>query len=271
VSRPVVLRLVADPGLPVDLTGVLPERLAGLAEAEIAGLPLQIGNRQVPLGELFRVAPGDAAHLVVEGATRRLDRLGAGMAGGTIEAYGDAGAYLGLGMRGGRIGLFGSAGDFAGAAMREGVIAVRADAGDFVGASLPGDMHGMAGGAVLIEGDAGDRAGDRMRRGTIAVRGGTGAYPASRMIGGTVVVGGALGAWPGYGMRRGTMVLARDPGEGLPAALFADAGEHDLPWLALLEGHLRGLGWEGGGVSRRVRRLAGDLSVGGRGEVLVAA
>jgi formylmethanofuran dehydrogenase subunit C len=271
VSRPVVLRLEEDPGLPVDMTGVLPERLAGLNEAEVAAVPLQVGNRKLPLGELFRVTPGDAAHLVVEGATRRLDRLGAAMAGGAIEAYGDAGAYLGLGMRGGRIGLFGSAGDFAGAAMRDGAIVVGADAGDFVGGALPGDAHGMAGGAVLIGGDAGDRAGDRMRRGTIAVRGATGAYPASRMIGGTVVVGGACGAWPGYGMRRGTVALAHDPGGRLPAPLFADAGEHDLPWLALLDRHLRALGWEGGPVGRRVRRLAGDLSVGGRGEVLVAA
>jgi formylmethanofuran dehydrogenase subunit C len=264
----VVLRLESDPGAPVDMTGVLPGKVAGRDEAAIAAMPLQVGNRRVPLGELFHVHPGADPHLVVEGATRRLDRLGSGMAGGTLEVYGDVGAWLGHDLRGGRLSLFGSAGDFAGAAMRDGVITVAADVGAFLGASLPGDMHGMAGGAILVEGSAGDRLGDRLRRGVIAVRGTTGVYAAARMIGGTIVLGEAPGAWAGYGMRRGTMLLTDSPEGGLP--LFADTGEHDLSWLALLERHLRARGWEGSWPGTRVRRMAGDVTVGGRGEILLS-
>ena len=143
------------------MTGVTPERLAGLAEAAIAVLPVLVGNRRVPLGELFRVtgAGGDEPHLVVEGSTRGLDRLGAGMAAGLLEVYGDAGAYLGLGLRGGRVSLFGSAGDFAAAAMRDGLVEVRANVGAFLGAALPGAAHGMAGGAVLVACQGGPEAG----------------------------------------------------------------------------------------------------------------
>jgi len=263
-----VLRLESDPGAPVDMTGVLPSNVAGRDEATTAAIPLQVGNRRVPLGELFHVHPGDGPHLVVEGATRRLDRLGSGMAGGTLEVYGDVGAWLGHDLRGGRLSLFGSAGDFAGAAMRDGLITVAADVGAFLGAGLPGDMHGMAGGAILVLGNAGDRPGDRMRRGVISVRGTTGVYAASRMIGGTVVLAQAPGAWAGYGMRRGTMLLTEPPEGGLP--LFADTGEHDLPWLALLERHLQALGWEGSWPGTRVRRMAGDVTVGGKGEILLS-
>ncbi len=265
----VVLRLKADPGLPVDMTGILPETLAGRDEAALTGTPLQVGNRRVPLGDLFDARPGDMPHLVIEGSTKHLDRLGAGMAGGTLEIYGDAGAWLGLDLRGGRLGLFGTAGDFVGADMRDGLITVAADAGAFVGGALPGDMHGMVGGAILIQGSAGDRLGDRMRRGVIAAGGAVGAYAAARMIGGTVVLSTGCGPWPGYGMRRGTILMLEPPTADLP--LFAETGHHDLPWLNLLGRYLQGLGCQGSRPGSRVRRLAGDVTVGGRGEILLAA
>lgn len=265
---PVVLRLEADPGMPVEMTGITPEALAGRDAASLEAVPLLAGNRRLPVGELFRVTAGEDAHLVIEGSTRRLDRLGAGMAGGTLEIHGDAGAALGLEMRGGRLSLLGSAGDHAGAAMRDGLITITADAGAFLGAALPGTMHGMEGGAILVQGEAGERLGDRMRRGLIAVGGPAGAYAAARMIGGTVLLT-ACGPWPGYGMRRGTLLLREAPEGGLP--LFADTGRHDLPWLALLRRHLEALGWQREAWSTRVQRLAGDMTVGGKGEILLTA
>jgi formylmethanofuran dehydrogenase subunit C len=265
----VVLTLKADPGLPVDMTGVLPAALAGQTEGTAAAMPLRVGNRQVPLGELFGVRAGDEPELVVEGSTRGLDRLGAGMTMGRLDVRGDAGAYLGLGISGGRIALSGGAGDFAGAAMRDGLITVAGDAGALLGAPLPGDPQGMAGGAILVTGSVGDRAGDRMRRGTIAVGGSAGAWLASRFIGGTILLGGACRLWPGYGMHRGTLLLAQAPPE--PPATFADNGTHDLPWLTLLERHLADLGWRGPRAGRRVRRLTGDVTAGGKGEILIAA
>lgn len=268
MSGPVTLRLKADPGLPVDMTGVLPERLATLSEGELAAVPVRLGNRLTPLGDLFRVTPGDEAHLIIEDSGRRLDRLGAGMVAGTIEALGDVGACLGLHLRGGRIVVAGRAGDLVGAEMRGGTIIVRGDAGAFVGAPLPGSAHGMSGGAVLVEGDAGDRAGDRMRRGLVAVGGRVGDYAAARMIGGTLLARAGCGAYPGYAMRRGSLLLARPPAG--PLQLFADNGPHDLPWLGLLGRHLTGLGWQQPPFPNRVRHLTGDVTAGGKGEMLIA-
>lgn len=264
----VTLSLGLDPGLPVDMTGLVPSRLAGLGETEITSLPLQVGNRRVPLGELFRVTPGGAPHLVIEGSNGRLDRLGAGMAAGVLEVQGDVGGHLGQGMRGGHLHVFGAAGDFAGAEMRAGTISIRGNAGAFLGASLPGSAHGMAGGSILVGGNAGERAGDRMRRGVVAVGGDAGDYAAARMIGGTLLVGGACGAYPGYAMRRGSLLVGEPGAE--PPMLFADGGVHDLPWLALFDRHLAGLGWQQRLFPTRVRRLTGDITAGGKGEILLA-
>jgi formylmethanofuran dehydrogenase subunit C len=264
------LRFRAPTTLPVDARDLAPDRLAGRSAAELAAMTLLVGNRREPLGELAEVAAGDRDELVIEGAFASLDRLGHGMAGGRLEIYGDVGAYLGQAMSGGRIELFGSAGVYVAANMRGGTIHVTANVGDFLAAALPGDAAGMEDGTVLVGGDAGDRAGDRMRRGLIAVHGKLGDFPASRMIGGTIVALHGCGADPGYAMRRGSLLVGGGAARNI-LATFADNGTHELPWLRLLARQLaaqepplalpRGL----------VRRWTGCASVGGKGEILVAA
>jgi formylmethanofuran dehydrogenase subunit C len=266
---PVRLRFRGGTRLPVDAAHLLPATLAGKGTAEIEELRLQVGNREVPLGELADVAAGDTDTLVLEGAFAGLDRVGRHLRAGRIEIYGDVGAYLGQGMSGGRIELFGSAGVYAAAGMRGGTIHVAADAGDFLGAALPGDPSGMAEGVVLVGGDAGDRVGDRMRRGLIAVAGRLGDFPASRMIGGTVVALRGCGADPGFAMRRGTLVLGREPPNLL--GTFAGNGAHDLPWLGLLARQLAAMEPPMALPTTRVARWTGCASVGGKGEILVAA
>jgi formylmethanofuran dehydrogenase subunit C len=107
-----------------------------------------------------------------------------------------------------------------------------------------------------------------MRRGLIAVGGRVGDYAAARMIGGTLLARGGCGTYPGYGMRRGSLLLALPP--AAPLQLFADNGPHDLPWLGLLARHLAGLGWQGEAFPTRVRHLTGDVTAGGKGEMLLA-
>jgi hypothetical protein len=46
--------------IPLEAECITPDHLAGLAALEIARLPLQHSNTQVPLGEFFKVA-GDAS------------------------------------------------------------------------------------------------------------------------------------------------------------------------------------------------------------------
>jgi formylmethanofuran dehydrogenase subunit C len=263
------LRFTAPTSLPVDAHALVPAALAGLSEPELAAIPLQVGNRRIPLGEFAQITPGTTDHLVLEGAFAGLDRLGYGMAGGRLEVYGDVGAYLGQGMSGGRIELFGSAGVYAASQMRGGTIQVTATAGDFLAAALPGDAAGMEEGTVLVGGDAGDRVGDRMRRGLIAVQGRLGDFAASRMIGGTIVAAHGCGADPGYAMRRGALVLGRAPGNLL--ATFEDNGAHALSWLRLLAPLLAAQEPAFELPGARFRRWTGCASVAGKGELLVAA
>jgi formylmethanofuran dehydrogenase subunit C len=254
--------------LPLDLGCLLPERLAGQSERALAALPLRLGNRTLPLGELLTIHhPGDAGTVVIEGTGAGCDRLGAGMTAGRLIVDGDAGRLLGVGMKGGSIEVRGSAGPLAAAEAAGGVVRIEGDAGPRLGGSLPG-AGGLSGAAVLVGGSCGELAGQRMRKGLIVVGGDAGPHPAMGMRGGTVVLRGACGPDPAPLMARGTLWLAREPARLLPT--FAEDGHHDLLWLRLLERYLGSLGLADVLPGRRVRRLAGDLAGQGKGEILLA-
>lgn len=268
---PLVLTLKAPPPLRADLSALTPDTLQGAADAaSIARRPLQLGNRAATVGDLFIVTAGDADDVRFVGDCRKFDRIGAGMTRGSITIEGDAGAYLGHAMRGGRIRVQGSVDVGAGQELRGGEIVIDGNAGDFLGGARPGEMKGMSGGLVLVRGSAGDRVGDRLRRGTIIVEGNLGAYAASRMIAGTVIgLGSAIGPYPGFAMKRGSLILLSRPERALPS--FADCGRHDLAFLRLLLRTFKGRSPRLDALGSRapiVQRLAGDQSVGGKGEIL---
>ena len=50
-----------DAGTIVDMSALLPERLAGQTAEDIAGLPLPRGGGVTTVGEMFALAAGDAA------------------------------------------------------------------------------------------------------------------------------------------------------------------------------------------------------------------
>ena len=262
------LTLNALPSHSVDLSPLIPDRLAGLKKAAIESIAL--GSRGLQVADLFAVSGDDAQQLIFCNSSERLTHIGSGMTQGAITVEGDCGAYAGFGMRGGRIVVTGNAGPFAGSAMTAGGVEIRGNAGDFLGAALPGDKRGMRGGTIAVHGNTGDRAADRMRRGLILVAGDAGAYCASRMLAGTILVSGHLGMMPGFALRRGTLLLARQPPE-LPAT-FQDSGEHELLYLTLLETELKKEGERFGRflpLGNRVRRYCGDIAIGGTGEILV--
>lgn len=262
-----VLTLRAPVALLTDGRPLQPERLLGLPPAELARLPLRVGNRDEPLAELFTIAPTTDAALVLVGDLRSFRDLGAGMTSGHLLVDGAAGDRLGCELRGGTIEVRGSVGDLVGAAMAEGVVRVDGDAGDGAGGALPGSRAGMTGGLLQIRGRAGDLAGDRMRRG-ILLAGGAGHGAAARMLAGTMVITGPIGDDGGLAMRRGTLLLAHPP--PLPAT-FADNGTLELPWLRLLARHLARRGVTTPLPGPRVRRLTGCASAEGKGEILIAA
>ena len=268
--KPLVFTLRGRPEQRLDLSGLVPQRLAGLAEAEIEKLELHTTRQRVVVGDVFRLRRGDPQCLRIEGSCDRLDRIGEQMAGGEIVVEGDAGARAGRLMTGGRLTVMGSAGPWAASAMKGGAIEISGDVGDRLGGPVAGEVAGMRGGTVVVHGRAGERAGDRLRRGTIVVEGSAGAYAGSRMIAGTLVVLGRTGPLPGYLMQRGTIVLG-DRSEEL-AATFIDCGVHDLVALRLMAGFLAGHSTRAGRLLKKpLRRFAGDMAALGKGEIFLRA
>jgi formylmethanofuran dehydrogenase subunit C len=265
------LTLRERPPLPIEVGALNPERLAKITPAELERLPLAPGRRGMPLAELFRVEGAPGPRLVFAGdGCERLDGIGRWLASGEIVVEGDAGHETGAGQSAGEIRIAGSARDHAAMGMRGGVLSLAGNAGSFLGAPPPGERLGLRGGLVSVGGAVGSRAGDRMRRGMILVSGDAGAACGARMVAGTIAVAGRLGPLPGLRMRRGS-IIAGAAAAGAPDT-FADTGPADLTIFKLLA---RKLGtaapWlEPLLAAAPLRRLAGDLAVDGKGEILLA-
>ena len=264
-----ILRLRAAPAGRIDMTGVLPETLAGRTAAEIERLTLRVDGVPVALGECFAVTAGAGDALTIRPDGARLDGLGRDMRAGTLRVEGAAGHYLAQGMRGGEAIVDGDAGDCAANGMRGGMLRIAGNAGDWLGAALIGERAGMGGGVVAVAGNVGDRLGDRMRRGLVLVRGHAGAACGARMRAGTLAVAGGCGALAGLGLRRGSLVLGRAP-EAMPVC-HGDAGIVTLVWLALLRRHAEAILPGVLPETPRMHRYMGDLAFGGKGEILVPA
>jgi formylmethanofuran dehydrogenase subunit C len=263
------LTLKTRPPFRLSLDGMTPDRVAGLAAAELARRPLAAGNRRGVLGDWFGIeVGGDAAdRLVIAGGDDRLDDVGAGMADGELIVEGDVGAGAGTAMGGGILRVSGSAGYGAATAMRGGELRIAGDAGDELGGALPGERTGMSEGVVVVGGNAGGFVGDRMRRGLIVVAGAAGPFCAARMLAGTIVVGGVIGTEPGIAMRRGTLMALA--GTVAPAPGFADCGVTELTVLRLIGRFLASNGLAA--LAARIgplRRRVGDLGQNGKGEIL---
>jgi formylmethanofuran dehydrogenase subunit C len=268
------LSLREPPRQRLDLSPLLPERLAGMTPQAVGAIELACGNRRLRLSQVFDVAGEAGDNLTIRAHGARLDGLGQAMTRGRITLDGDAGAYAGFAMSGGRIAIRGHAGPFAGAAMRGGLLEIDGNAGDWLGGGLPGERRGMAGGLIHLRGNAGDRAADRQRRGIILIEGSAGDYLGARMVAGTtIVMGKQVGSFPGFAMKRGSLLLLGRVRRMLPT--FADSGAHELGFLALLAAHLRaqlpGFGLPAPALPVKVRRLVGDAAAGGRGEILMPA
>lgn len=277
--RTLVLTLRHDPGRPVDARHLSPDRCQGLSLLQIGDLLLVSGNRTSRVEELFTLDeqpgadPGAIPDLVIRGPRKGLgwlDRLGQGMTAGRLRVEGDCGAYAGQSMKGGHLDIRGHAGAYAASDMRGGELHILKDADVHLGGVQPGSAFGMRGGVVVVRGNVGPRAADRMRRGLIVVGGNAAEQCGYRMVAGTLVVGGDCGDFPGFNLLHGTLICTRPPSRLL--ATFGDSGMHRFGFLPLLARHLQPLH---PGLATRIRRAdtvrrwAGDLALGGRGEILI--
>ena len=260
--------LRAAPAQRLDLSSLTPQNLAGKTVPEIERIELQTTRARVTAGDVFRVREGDPAQIVIEGGAARFDRVGTGLAAGSITVEGEVGVEAGRLMSGGQLTIRGRAGPFAGSGMKGGSLTIEGGAGERLAGPLSGETIGMSGGVLHVRGDAGERAGDRLRRGVILIEGRAGAYAGSRMIAGTLAIGGEAGDLPGYLMGRGTIVLGR--GASLFSPTFGDCGEHDLVASRLLADYVAQVSTKLARLFRRpLRRLAGDLAALGKGEILL--
>lgn len=265
------LTYFASTTIPVEAECITPDNLRDKSAMEIAHLPVQHGNRSVPLGEFFKVEgdPGDG-NILLEGDCSRVKWVGASMASGKVTVQGDIGMHVGAEMTGGEIRVHGKATDWVGAEMRGGLIHVHGDAGHLVGAGYRGSRFGMLGGAILIDGKAGNEIGGTMRRGLIAIGGENGDFPGVNMIAGTIFLFGASGLRPGANMKRGSIVFFGPPPALLPS--FRHACEYVPLFVPFYLKRLRQ--WGFGPAARtqlgKYRRYVGDLVSLARGEILVS-
>lgn len=259
----------STPGVRVDLRGVLPQALAGLPLAEVERLPVGVGNRLLPLAELFTVRASDEADtLRLAGDFSRVDHVGTGLAGGRVVVDGSVGHHAGTGMWAGTLEVEGDAGLHAACEMAGGLLRIAGSVGDFAACPMPGGMDGMRGGTLIVRGRAGERFGDRMRRGTALVFGDAGDFLASRMVAGTIALGGRAGRHPGHLMRRGSLVFAGPAPEIGPTFVPAIA-EAPVFWQLLARDLARHGGPFADLPARTVRRWLGDLAAAGKGELIV--
>ena len=258
--------------LQVVAESLIPERLSGLSLSEIARLEVPAGNRDVEVGELFKVVGGEAIAdddlVVFEGDLSQVRGLGARLSRGSLRIEGKGGHDLGAGMTGGRIEVVGDVGDRAGVEMAGGFLTIRGNAGHGLGGSREGARLGMRNGVILVKGNVGDDVGRRMRRGLIAVEGNARDGLGGRLVAGSIFVLGEVGRAAGIGMKRGTIGLFGTRTKLLPS--FAYTGAYRFPFLTLYLKQLEawGVGIDPPMFSRSYARYNGDLTEGGRGEIL---
>jgi formylmethanofuran dehydrogenase subunit C len=262
------LRYRGNTTIPVEVEGVVPDKLGDKSLSEIEKLPIYEGNRPVRLADFFDVS-GDPSDEVVywEGDLRGVHWIGTKMRRGLMRVEGAAGRHVGSEMFGGEIHVAGDVGDWVGGEMHGGLIHVRGRAGHLVGAAYRGSARGMTRGTILIEGDAGNEIGHTMRRGLVAIGGRVGDLVGFNMLAGTILLFGDVGIRHGAGMHRGTIGFLAAVPELLPS--FRRACRARPLALTLLLKHLEELKFP---VPDSVRQAdmelySGDFLEGGRGEI----
>jgi formylmethanofuran dehydrogenase subunit C len=264
----ITFRLKRPPTVPLEAEVLCPDVVATLSHAEIGSLIVHHGKRQLPLDEFFDVEGERSTELEIYGDLHKVRWIGRGMSRGSIIVHGSVGMHLGAYMTGGKIEVHGDASDWIGAEMKDGFIHVHGNAGGQAGAAYRGAMAGMKNGTIIIDGSAGLEVGMRMRRGTIVVGGPAKDFTGLQMKGGTIVLlNGAeirTGAW----MQRGTIISLK-PLQLMPT--FAYSNQFSPTFLNLIAKYLRSVGvklpYQPSEGSYSL--YSGDLSVPGKGEILV--
>lgn len=265
---PISLRLKREPLVPLEAEAISPDVMAVLSNSEIRALTLYHGKRQLPLGEFFDVEGEHSPDLEIHGNLTKVRWIGRAMSQGSVTVHGSVGMHLGAHMTGGRIEVHGDASDWIGAEMKSGFIHVHGNAGGQIGAAYRGSLAGMKNGTIIVDGTAGLEVGMRMRRGTIILGGPAKDFTGLQMKGGTIILlrGAEIrtGAW----MNRGT-IISLQPLQMMPT--FALAVDFNPGFVNILARYVRqfGIHLPFAAAEGSYQLYSGDLSVPGKGEILV--
>ncbi len=262
------LTLKNQPTVPLEAEVLCPDALAELTHQEICAAVIYHGKRQCRIDDFFEVEGERSDQLQLHGDLNKVRWIGREMSRGSIQVHGDVGMHLGAYMQGGQIEVHGSAGDWIGAEMKNGTIRVHGNGGGQIGAGYRGSPFGMFGGTIIVDGTAGLEVGMRMRRGTIVVGGVVRDFAGLQMKGGTIIMRSGAEIRTGAWMNRGTIISLK-PIQMMPT--FRYSSDYNPTFVNLYAQRLSSLGvslpFEPAEGS--YARYCGDLSVPGKGEILV--
>ncbi|MEO2016220.1 MAG: formylmethanofuran dehydrogenase subunit C [Fuerstiella sp.] len=264
----ITLHLKQPPSVPLEAEVLSPNTMAELSNSEIRALIVYHGKRQVPLEEFFDVDGERSDDLVIHGDLKKVRWIGRAMSQGSVTVHGSVGMHLGAYMKGGRIEIHGDASDWMGAEMKNGFIRVHGNVGGQIGAAYRGSLAGMKNGTIIVDGSAGLEVGMRMRRGTIILGGPAKDFTGLQMKGGTIILQSGAEIRTGAWMNRGT-IISMKPVQMMPT--FTDANEFNPTFLNVYAKQLKqyGIDLPFAASQGTYQRYAGDLSVPGKGEILV--
>jgi formylmethanofuran dehydrogenase subunit C len=205
--------------VPIQAPCITPENFAGKTIAEIKAMPLTEGNRNLTIGDLFKVeqTPDAVPDITINGECSKVKRVGQGMKTGEIVINGNIGMHTGERMLGGKITVNGNAGGWTGSEMKKGTIEIHGDGGDYMASPYRGNDAGMKGGLITVDGNVGTDVGCYLKGGIIKVKGSAGRFLGYQMTdgaiyiekdcdvrtgacmhGGKIIVGGTLEVLPSF-------------------------------------------------------------------------
>jgi formylmethanofuran dehydrogenase subunit C len=188
---------------------ITPENFKGKSIAEIAALPLTEGNRNLTIGDLFKVEETKDAtpDITINGECKKVKRVGQSMKTGEIVINGNIGMHTGEKMLGGKITVNGNAGGWTGSEMRKGTIEIHGDGGDYLASPSRGNDAGMKGGLITVDGNVGTDVGCYLRGGIIKVKGTAGRFLGYHMTDGAIYVEKECDVRAGACMRGGKIII----------------------------------------------------------------
>ncbi len=177
--------------VPIQAPCITPDTFSGKTLTEISKLPLTEGNRNLTLGELFKVeeTKQETPNITINGECSKVKRVGQCMKSGEIVINGNIGMHTGEKMAGGKIIVNGNAGGWTGSEMRKGTIEIHGDAGDYTASPFRGSSEtGMKGGVITVDGNVGTDVACYLKGGIIKIKGSAGRYLGYHMRNGAIYV-----------------------------------------------------------------------------------